>query len=450
MRHATEDADLLTKSRTLLRNLPWYSSYIRGLWAIQGIGLFLLTVSSFFPALFHIGEAVFFVLLGSAIIVAWLEDHNLDIRTPVDCPLLLLLVWILFTLPFSLDPEYSFVEWRKLVAQCLVFYWAVYVMRTIASRFSVDTNRFSAVWGGWIRGQNFPRVIFFGVLLGSLGLSILAVEDFFARGGNWEDRAIRARAPESDYNWLSTYLVLSIPIAFYFGATSRLVRGKIFSFSTLGLGLLAHAASYSRAGWLASIAQVSSWGLVTRRQSLLLGVLLGILLVPLAAFELTQKGYQADTLHSWTMGTRLQVWRLGIEKMVSHPLVGIGYGNNNFQPVLADSPMGDSPMHLHNTVLMMGVGSGIPGLLLFLWVFVRLGRTLIPLPKRIQSTELDGQKLCLGIALVGFFCRNLFDYMFAGSLAYLFWILMACGLESYKKIPKKVTWGRMVSPGISS
>ena len=114
--------------------------------------------------------------------------------------------------------------------------------------------------------------------------------------------------------------------------------------------------------------------------------------------------------------------------------MGIGYGNNIFQPILADSSMGDMPMHLHNTPLMVAVGTGIPGLVLFLWVFIRLGREFFPknIPKSLTDSET--LKLCLGIVLVGFFCRNLFDYMFAGSLAYLFWILMACGLESNERI----------------
>ena len=120
--------------------------------------------------------------------------------------------------------------------------------------------------------------------------------------------------------------------------------------------------------------------------------------------------------------------------MISHPLVGIGYGNNNFQPVLVDSPMGDSPMHLHNTLLMMGVGSGMPALVLFSWIFVRLGAEYFPKKHGEKWTETETLKFCLGIVLVGFFCRNLFDYMFAGSLAYLFWILMACGLESSQKL----------------
>jgi O-antigen ligase len=119
---------------------------------------------------------------------------------------------------------------------------------------------------------------------------------------------------------------------------------------------------------------------------------------------------------------------------MNHPIVGIGYGNNIFQPVLVDTPMGNSPMHLHNTPLMVGVGSGIPGLVFFLWVFVRLGWELFPRKNQKSWTDSETLKLCLGIVLVGFLCRNLFDYMFAGSLAYLFWILMACGLESNERI----------------
>jgi len=229
-------------------------------------------------------------------------------------------------------------------------------------------------------------------------------------------------------------LVLSAPIVFYCGITSRFLWGKILSYSTFGLALLAHAASYTRAGWLASVAQLFSWGLVTQRRFFLMTVLLGIILVPVALFGLGQKGYQADTLDTWTVGTRIQVWKLGADQIIRHPLVGIGYGNNNFQPVLVDSPMGDKPMHLHNTFLMMGVGSGIPGFVLFVWIFIRLGREFFPITHRKNWTDAETFKLCLGIVLVGFFCRNLFDYMFAGSLAYLFWILMACGLESHERI----------------
>jgi heptosyltransferase-3/putative inorganic carbon (HCO3(-)) transporter len=366
--------------------------------------------------------------------VRWVEGKDLRIRTPIDLPLCLLLAWILLTIPFSLNPEYSFVEWRKLLAQYLVFYWAVFIIRQISQKQQGENGSLLFKKLKVIGEKSPSQNVFLGVLISTLLLSAFALVDFIDRGGNWQDRNIRAIVPGSDYNWLSTYLVISIPIVVYWGITTRLLWRKIFSYSTLVLALLAHAASYSRAGWLASAAQLFSWGLVTRRRVFLISVILGIILVLAGLMAISRIGYQADTLDNWTVKTRIQVWKLGVDQVISHPIVGIGYGNNNFQPVLVDTPMGDSPMHLHNTLLMMGVGSGIPGLVFFSWVFIRLGLELFPKTIRKNLTDSETLKLCLGIVLVGFFCRNLFDYMFAGSLAYLFWILMACGIGSNERI----------------
>ena len=363
----------------------------------------------------------------------WVEGKELRIRTPIDLPLILLLAWILLTIPFSLNPEYSFVEWRKLLAQCLVFYWAVFVIRETSQRQHGESVSLPFRGFEVIGEKSHPQNVFLGVLISTLLLSALALVDFIDRGGNWQDRNIRAIVPGSDYNWLSTYLVLSIPIVFYCGMTSRFLWGKIFSFITLVLVLLAHTASYTRAGWLATVAQLFSWGIVTRRRVFFISLILGIILVSVAVMGIARMGFQTDTLHSWTLEARIQVWKLGVDQIISHPIVGIGYGNNIFQPVLVDSPMDDRPMHLHNTLLMFGVGSGIPGLVLFSWVFVRLGVELFPKKNQKIWTDTETLKLCLGIVLVGFFCRNLFDYMFAGSLAYLFWILMACGLAETAK-----------------
>ncbi len=366
--------------------------------------------------------------------MGWLEEKDLRIRTPIDLPLLLLLTWILVTIPFSLNPEYSFGEWRKLVAQCFVFYWAVFVIREISQRRQESRAVRSFSWLEILGKKCHPRIVLLGVLIGTLLLSGFALVDFIERGGNWQDRNIRAIVPGSDYNWLSTYMVLVMPIVVYCGITTRLLWGKIFSVGTFVLALLAHAASYTRAGWLASVAQLFTWGLITRQRVFIICFILGTILVSGVLIGMGQRGFQTDTLHTWTVETRIQVWKLGVDQMISHPIVGIGYGNNIFQPILADSPMGDGPMHLHSTPLMFAVGTGIPGLVLFLWVFIRLGMEFFPknIPKSLTDSET--LKLCLGIVLVGFFCRNLFDYMFAGSLAYLFWILMACGLESNERI----------------
>ncbi len=376
-------------------------------------------------------EVLFFVLLGLSVAMVSLEGNDFGIRTPIDLPLCLLLGWILCTIPFSLNPEYSFVEWRKLVAQCLVFYWAVYVIRQISQRQLVEGSGVFIKLLEGISVRKPAEMILLAVLLGTLLLSGFALIDFLGRGGTWQDRIIRARAPGSDYNWLSTYMVVSIPIVFYYGTTSRVLRGKILAYGTLVLAVLAQMASYTRAGWLASVTQLFSLGMFTRRRVLFIGVILAVVLGSVAFLGFAKMGLQADTFDAWTLEARIQVWKLGMDQIVQHPIVGIGYGNNIFQPFLVDSPMGDKPMHLHNTLLMFGVGSGVPGLVLLSWVFIRLGVELFPKTIGEHWTETETLKFCLGIVLVGFCCRNLFDYMFAGSLAYLFWILMACGLESY-------------------
>jgi len=275
--------------------------------------------------------------------------------------------------------------------------------------------------------------VLFGVLVWTFVLSSVAMVDFIERGGNWQDRTIRAIVPGSDYNWLSTYMVLAIPLVLYCAIRFRILWGKIFSYSTLTLALLAQAASYSRAGWLAVVAQVFSWGLITGRRLVISGLMVAIILASVILVGIAQMGYQTDMLHTWTIETRTQIWKLGVDQIISHPIVGIGYGNNNFQPALIDSPMGDQPMHLHNTPLMFGVGSGLPALVFFMWVFIRLGQEFFVISNRKNLTDSETLKVCVGIVLVGFFCRNLFDYMFLGSLSYLFWILMACGLESNER-----------------
>lgn len=423
----------MTQSRISLRNTCFPPSFFQGVWTIQAGGLFLLTILSFFPGLFHIEEILFFSLLGLALLAGWLEGKILRIRTPIDLPLFLFLAWILVTIPFSLNPEYSFVEWRKLLAQYFVFYWAVHVIREISQRQQGGSAILSFKWMEGVGEKPHLQNVFIGVLVGALVLSSTTLVDFIERGGNWQDRTVRAIVPGSDFNWLSTYMVLAVPIVAYCAFRVRVLWGGIFSYSTLVLALFAHAASYTRAGWLAFVAQLFTWGLVTGRRFLIFSLILAIILCSVILVGIAQMGYQTDTLDTWTVKTRIQVWKMGIDQMISHPIVGIGYGNKIFQPLLADSPMGDKPMHLHNTPLMVGVGSGLPGFLLFLWIFIRLGQEFFVINNRKNLTDSETLKVCVGIVLVGFFCRNLFDYMFIGSLSYLFWILMACGLESNER-----------------
>ncbi len=400
-------------------HVPWRGSAVA--WKLQAYGLLGITFSSFFPRLFHFQESVFFFLLAVALCLAWVEKINPWVRTPIDLPLLGFVGWVLCTVPFATDPAYSFSEWRKLVAQVLVFYWAMFVLRSH-------------------RRIELSRQVFWAVILGSIVLSGFALVDFVLRGGTWRDRLVRAEAPYSDFQWLTTYLVLVIPILIGWVVIHRTVWVRAIGALTLALAGLAQVAAYTRAGWVAHFAQAVGFGLMAGRRRLVIWVLVGTIAMGGGLFALSGVGYQQSTVDPWTLSARVKTWRLGLQQVIQHPLVGVGYGNDTFSKVYkaeieADKDKGEEERllpALHSTFAMVLMGSGVPAIILFIWMFVRIVLTLIRQWRQSKAAETQWLLVAVAVVTVGFATRNLFDYMFAGSLAHLFWILVAAGLCSVR------------------
>ena len=390
------------------------------IWQLQVYGLAGITLLTFFPRLFRFQEHVFFLLFVVAIAVAWVEKVNPYVRTRLDIPLIAFVSWVLLTIPFAIDPAYSFSEWRKFVASILVFYWTMFVLR--------------------VRADEEPaRKILFVVVLGSLALSILALEDFILRGGSWRDRLVRATAPSSDYNWLTTYFVLVIPILIGWLLTQSSRAMRAVGLFSLASSMVAQVAAYTRAGWVAHFIQALGLLFIVRRRQLIVVVLIGAVLAGSLLITLSLTGFQQQTTDPWTFSARVKTWRLGLQQVVEHPIVGAGFGNDTFSKVYAAEIEADKdkgPVEkilsaLHNTFAMVLMGSGIPALLLFVWIIGCAIRELLA-GVRVSDLRQSGPmvfRMAIALAVIGFVVRNLFDYMFAGSLATLFWILMAIGLS---------------------
>jgi len=390
-------------------------------WKLQAYGLLGITFSSFFPGLFHYQESAFFFLLAVALYLAWFERINPWIRTPIDLPMLGFVGWVLCTVPFATDLAYSFSEWRKLVAQVLVFYWAMFVLRSY-------------------RRIELSRQIVWAVVLGSLVLSGFALVGFVLHGGTWRNRLVRAGAPYSDYNWLTTYLVLVIPILIGWVVIHRTFWARALGTLTLVMAGFAQVVAYTRAGWVAHFAQAVGFGLMAGRHRLVMWVLAGAIAMGGGLFVVSEIGYQRDTIDPWTLSARVKTWGLGFHQVVQHPLVGVGYGNDTFLKLHAAEVEAEKDKGLvekvlpalHNTFAMVLMGSGVPAIILFVWIFVRIVSTLTRQWRRSTAAETQGLLVAVAVVTVGFATRNLFDYMFAGSLAHLFWILVAAGLCSVR------------------
>lgn len=390
------------------------------LWKVQVYGLVGITFLSFFPRLFHFQEYVFFFLLALTLYIAWVEGINPWNRTPIDLQLLGFVGWVLCTVPFAVDPAYSLSEWRKLAVQVLVFYWAMFVLRSH-------------------RRIELYQQILWAVLLGGLVLSGFALVEFLLHGGTWRDRLVRAGAPYSDYNWLTTYLVLVIPILIGWVVIYRTFWARALGILTLVMAGFAQVAAYTRAGWVAHFVQGLGFGLMTGRQRLVIWILMGALAMGGGLSAISQKGYQKDTIDPWTLSARVKTWQLGVQQVIQYPIVGVGYGNETFLKIYTaevEAEKGKGAEEkvlpgLHNTFAMVLMGSGVPALIFFVWALVRIVRELAlshgqPVLQRAGMLLLPP---AISLAVVGFAVRNAFDYMFAGSLATLFWILVAVGLS---------------------
>lgn len=381
-------------------------------WKVQCWGFLLLLAMSFFPRFFHIEEYLFLLLLTLSVVAAYRTKRSPWIRTSLDVPLLCFAGWVLVTVPFAIDPVYSFGEWRKLVVQIVLFYWALLVLQLNQDRSVI------------------PRVMTV-VVLATAVVCLYAVQDFWARGGTWQNRSIRASAPSSDYNWLTTYLVMAIPLIAAAAVTSK-ARSKQMTSACVGVvALAAQAGSYTRAGWLGMFVQGVALGFFTARRQVIIWVLGVALFVGIGLTALSYWGYQKDTIDPWTlMDARLGVWKLELQEVAQHPVFGIGYGSKTFMMRFSGYSEAEKANGPHSAFLMIAMGSGIPAVALFTWIIFRAVKALVQGAKHVADREAHVFFLAAAVMMVGFATRNCFDYMFAGSLAYLFWLLVATAFSA--------------------
>ena len=396
-----------------------YSSVRALFWGLQGYVMVALACSSFFPLLFRYQEHTVIILIVLCLGVCAVERTNPWVRSPLDLPLWCFMIWVLCTIPFATDPAYSFAEWKKFVAQAGVFYWSLLVLTRC-------------------RHERLTQQVLQALVVGATLLACYALVEFLQRGGTWRDRYIRANAYGSDYNWLSTYMVVAIPVTGSLLAIGRVAWMRAAQGLALLLAGAAQLFSYTRGGWLGHAAQGLTLALMVGGRRLAFGVLGGLAMIGAALMVVSQSGFQSDTVDGKTVDTRLMVWTIGLGEVAAHPIVGIGFGNNSFikkfpqysvekQDVVPERERIIPAMH--NTFLMVTLGSGIPAVLSFVWIFVALLRRLLPIPWSGHSGQ-AGRLIAagIGLAVIGLAVRNLFDYMFMGSLAHLFWLLAAIGI----------------------
>lgn len=377
---------------------------------IRGI-LFLYCFSLPFEKLLFLERSGFIILV--VLIVFWcvVNRRLFFSKTPLDIPLLALVVCIAISLPFSASVSYSSQEFAKLIQQVLIFY-------VIVEFFRHDKNRLRLA----------------ALLLGELGfVSLYGIVQY-----NATPKLITSVL--SGEVWLTTYLVTLVPLGAALAIMGKRPIQVVIGAGISLLALLCQVLTFSRAGIVAMLCEAVAFACVARRKSLVkwvVGLVLTVILfngilVGINAIHPVQFMPSNSKLSLWNIKSRIMVWQLGLEQLWEHPLVGIGFGKSNFYHVAqadvspAPSNAGGPPMAtgLHNTFLDFAVGAGIPAGLAYLWVMAEAMRTGFRRAQSMKESALAIWPMILVVMVVGVVVRNMFDHMWIGTMALQFWVLV--------------------------
>jgi len=406
---------------SIARSLPNLERIVRGLllvyiFSLPFKGLLVVERNGFLILLF---------LLGVWCIVH--RDHFFS-RTPIDLPLAVFVLWVGLTIPFATYPLYSLQEFGKLLKQPLIFYAMLFF-------FHDQAHRAQVVWP-----------IVGGLFLVSV-YGIIGFDETMRGGGSFLTAEV----------WLTTYLIMLIPFVFALAwhEESGWMKKAWILTTVVATGCL--FLTESRAGLLTFLVELWACAWLLRQRAMLIAagaftlaavagvvLLVAVMTTPGGANTLKDSPIRLKT-ETTSFVHRIDIGMFTLARIAEHPFLGIGYGKETYKKLFGEVPEkdllpGHAPVRIagtHNILLEMALHVGIPGLALFLWLMVSLGRTLIEGFHR--ATDAYAKVFLLGgsVGLIGLGVRLQFDQTLVGTLAVQFWILMAIAVAACDS-PKQI------------
>ena len=373
-----------------------------------------------FKSLLIVQRNGFYVLLGLLVVWCVVNRRVFYSRTPYDMLLLVFVAWVGLTIPFAVALLYSLQEYGKLLQHMVVFYAVIYFFKELRSR---------------------------EVLLGLIGTVAVIVTAYGLSQFNLENPQAVVSFFSAEV-WLTTFLVMIIPFALALGFGDGPLEFRSVGAVAAGMMLVCLITTQSRAGLVGLIGGLWVIAWFIRSASVRIVAVLvtvGVVAVFALVFSDGATGVRSDIADglpikqsSLSVFHRFDIWRFTISEIANHWLVGIGYGNLSYlfsygqnQEVVMPGHYAIARTGTHNIVLYLALHVGLPGLLLFGWLMVRVMRTTAAAYRHAQ--EWRSKAVLLGSlgSVVGLMLRLQFDQMLVGSLAVFFWVLLALAVLSY-------------------
>jgi uncharacterized membrane protein YbaN (DUF454 family) len=207
---------------------------------------------------------------------------------------------------------------------------------------------------------------------------------------------------------------------------NRRSKLAVAAFALLALGIALTAMRTVLVALAIGVCVISVRALGRRAKVLSLA---GICLVlALGAFVVYQtRAQHALSLQDPSSRLRIQVAKVGLSRLMLHPVLGHGMDAMHVHWAEWGFP-GTDMLHLHSTPLQLAFDRGLPALVFWLWIMWVFWRTASRGEKLLRdSSDTNRYGILLGVtgAVAGFFASSVVNYNFGdGEVGLVFWWLM--------------------------
>ncbi len=245
-------------------------------------------------------------------------------------------------------------------------------------------------------------------------------------------------------NFAAEYLVMIIPYLYYLIYSTKQRSKRILAILLLFLFITHLGFTFTRASYIAFFFSSLFFILTVMNKRRTVGLKISVVLLIL--LTLTRPSFSSSTtFQPGTVKSRLLIWNITFKMIADSPVFGVGLGN--FSILYSHYAVGETAAvrgksinigNVHNDYLETSAETGIPGLLLFLYLLFTAAKTAFVLYKKSGRNE---KLLIAGIAasVVAISFNALASFPFKNpSTSLLFWANLAFLGAMYRK-EKQVT-----------
>ena len=231
-------------------------------------------------------------------------------------------------------------------------------------------------------------------------------------------------------NMLAVFLLLTLPISLGEAWGAQSFGRRVWMWTVFFAEGLCLVFTWSRGAWLGGIVAVLLFFLFHSARSLALLFLSPIPTLSAALYlprAVLHRFLGIAGISDSSARYRLYTWRGALRMIRARPF-GIGVGDAAYHavyPLYAVSGT-ERVMHAHQLFLQIAIETGLPSLLLFLFILYRLARRVAAFLANTEYAVARARVLGSAVALVGGLIMGLFDCIwYHPALFALFWIVAA-------------------------